>query len=105
MSNSYRRLNTAPGLAIQHPICEACSIEVDLDDEDWRCQSCGTIWPSSRMESDGSDATLYADWSGEDPGGVAVTVDDAWLVAGTTVEGQRDRMRRFSLTEWTETGA
>jgi predicted amidophosphoribosyltransferase len=78
MSNDYLRLPTAPSLTFQNPLCDACSVEVDNDDDGWLCPSCGTTWDGQHTE--GNPGELYADWSGEQPEGPDATLEDAWLV-------------------------
>ena len=99
MSSDYLKLDAAPGLTHPgHPICDACEVEVELDDG-WLCPSCGTAWPADQLECDGSDAALYKDWSGETLAGPACPVDLAWQVSHLRGP-DRDQMVR-KLTERT----
>ena len=79
MSNTYLRLDQAPYLEFAYPSCTACAVEVDHDGEDFVCPSCGTAWPTNSSESTRGD--LFESWSGELPGGLVTTVEEAWKVA------------------------
>ncbi|PMC76383.1 hypothetical protein [Brachybacterium sp. UMB0905] len=82
MSNDYTRLAEAPALNHPgYPVCDACDVETELDDSQWMCPACGTIWPGDGMEASGDDATLYPDWSGEDLTGPVCPNHEAWRVA------------------------
>ena len=88
MTNNYVRLKEKPGLSASYPACDACLLEVDYEDGDWLCPGCGTSWPGDRMEVDASKATLFEDWSGEEPGGVEVSNALAFWLAGKPVAEQ-----------------
>ncbi|QGJ94980.1 hypothetical protein SEA_REDWATTLEHOG_121 [Gordonia phage RedWattleHog] len=78
---SYLKLSERPGLSFTAPECNACLKEVDHDGDGWLCPSCGTSWPGNVMESDGSDAQLFEEWSGEELPGPTCKTDEAYLAA------------------------
>ena len=73
--NDYIRLTEAPEWCIQYPTCSACTTELDCDYDSWTCPTCGTSWDMDA--ADGERGTLYAEWSGDEPGGPAVTTREA----------------------------
>jgi hypothetical protein len=83
MSNCYLKLASAPALRHPgYPTCEACDVETRLEDGDWMCESCGTVWPADDMEHPPENATLYEVWSGEELTGPTCPNDQAWRVTG-----------------------
>lgn len=58
--STYLRLDKAPNLIFENPICEACDINVDHDGDSYVCPSCGTAW------DDSENGQLAAEWSGEE---------------------------------------
>lgn len=95
MNIRYMRLSRKPGLGMHYPVCEACIIEVDYEDECWQCPSCGTQWPIEIMESDGDDAELYEEWSGEKLDGELVSTDDAYLFGKMNPEERGQRIKEY----------
>lgn len=75
--NGYIRLSSAPTLGINNPTCEACNLEVGIDntgDTCWICPSCGSTWPISA--EDGDLGTLD-----ETATGPEIDYREAWRVA------------------------
>lgn len=82
MSDEYLRLAEKPGLNHPgYPICDACNVETTIDDAQWLCPSCGTVWPGDDMESDPSKAMTFPEWSGEELTGPVCPNDEAWRVS------------------------
>lgn len=73
-TNDYLRLSTAPEICWSMPQCSACWVDLEYDDS-WYCPSCGTNW--RRYPENGEKGVLYADWSGDQPGGPEVTDEEA----------------------------
>ena len=79
MNNHYVRLDTKPELRHPgYPICGACDQETDHEDGQWLCPTCGTTWPGDDLEHPAENATLYADWAGEELTGPVCPVSLAW---------------------------
>ena len=57
----YLRLDKAPELIVEMPICGACDINVEHDGNGYVCPSCGTAW-----DSDPEHGQLAAEWSDEE---------------------------------------
>lgn len=76
VSNNYIKLDKAPVWCIQYPTCSACEIDLFTDGDGWICDSCGTAWGMNA--NDGDPGELYAEWSGEKPGGPPASLGRAW---------------------------
>lgn len=92
MSRDYLHLDRVPALVHPgYPLCGACDIEVEHEGSQWLCPSCGTCWPSTVLEDDGTCGVLFADWSGETPTGVRVATLHAWQVAHLDCRADQER--------------
>lgn len=82
-ASEFLRLAEKPGLIHPgYPICDACNVETNHEDNDWLCPSCGTVWPGDDLEAPPEKATMYHEWSGVDLIGPICPNDQAWRVGG-----------------------
>jgi len=92
--DQYLRLQEAPRLMHPgNPSCGACTIVTDFDGDQWLCPGCGTAWPVENLESDGADAVMFPEWSGNEMTGPVCPNDQAWLFANTPAEERDERVR------------
>lgn len=84
------RYAVAPTLSFRRPLCTACAVEVDYDD-DLICPMCGTSWPTDSDED--TAGTLYEDWSGETNNAPLTDPGDAWKVVAHAQTTKRQAAR------------
>jgi predicted RNA-binding Zn-ribbon protein involved in translation (DUF1610 family) len=75
---------------MQYPLCGACHVDLDMPDDYFQCPSCGTVWDLDAMDE--TEGQLYEQHSGEEPGGPAVSADDAWRWGKYVDEKRRHRL-------------
>lgn len=90
--NDYIKLPKAPEWVLQYPKCSVCTSELETDGDGWTCPTCGTFW--DMKAGDGDTGILYADWSGDEPGGAEVANDHEALQWSVYRE-QVDKHRRW----------
>lgn len=75
MSGPVVKYETSPTLIFKEPYCSACLADCEMEDGNWECPRCGTLWGGNQFDEPGE---LYEDWSGDDNEGEPRTHADGY---------------------------
>lgn len=73
MSSPLVKYETAPYLIFNEPSCSACLVDCEMEDGQWECPRCGTLWSYEQYDEPGE---LYEEWSGDENEGELRTLGD-----------------------------
>lgn len=86
------RLEEAPELFIQFPLCGACDVELEIDPDSMVCPSCWTSWSHRAGGSDPGELTDF-EFTDDDP---VCPNDYAFAFATLDTPERDDALRRMN---------